>query len=151
MDTVTYPDARVADMVQRDFIPVRVKVKEDRQLTGDYLVTWTPNVVVADERGRVHYRIEGYVPPEEFMARLALGLGRFRFNRGQFDRARERFEEVARRHGGTDAGAEAQYWLGVTRYKESHDPAQLRPSWDQLARDYPESAWSKRAQIPVKS
>ncbi len=68
--------------------------------------------------------------------------------RKRFAQAGARFEEVARRHPGTDAGAEALYWLGVANYKESHDPAQLRAGWQRLAQEYPDSAWAERTHIP---
>ena len=55
-----------------------------------------------------------------------------------------------RRPAGTDAGAEALYWLGVAHYKLAHDAAQLRPSWQRLAREYPSSEWARRTQIPGK-
>ncbi len=82
--------------------------------------------MLADEDGKVRYRIEGYLPPEDFIAQLALGLGRTDLDRQQFDRAAHHFEEVTKRHRGTDAAAQALYWLGVARYKGSKDPGQLR-------------------------
>ena len=151
MDTVTYPDARVARFVQDHFVPVKVMVKQNPQVAEQFTVNWTPNVVIADDRGKVHYRVEGYLPPDEFLAHLSLGVGKYWLNRKQFDRARERFDEVARRHARTDAGAEALYWLGVAQYKQSHDPAQLRPSWQRLAQEYPDSEWAQRTRIPGKS
>ena len=151
MDTVTYPDQRVAHFITGHFIPARVRVKENPQPAEDYLVSWTPNVVIADDRGKVHYRVEGYLPPEEFVARLSLGIGKYWLDRKQFAPAKERFDEVARRHPETDAGAEALYWLGVAQYMLSHDPAQLRPSWQKLAQEYPDSEWTKRTHIPSAS
>jgi hypothetical protein len=151
MDTVTYPDSRVVEFVERHFAPVRLRVKEAKGLAGEYLVSWTPNVVVADDRGRVHYRVEGYLPPDDFIAHLSLGAGKFLLNREEFAGAADRFDEVARRHAGTDAGAEALYWLAVARYKTAHDPAQLRAGWDRLTRDYRDSEWARRAQIPSKA
>jgi len=151
MDTVTYPDPRVAEFVEHHFLPVRLKVKEDPALVENYLVSWTPNMVMADEKDRVHYRVEGYLPPEDLVAHLSLGIGKFWLNRKQFEQAQGRFEEVSQRHPGTAAGAEALYWLGVFQYKQSHDPGQLRPSWQRLAREYPESEWTRRTQIPGRS
>jgi hypothetical protein len=150
MDTVTYPEPRVAHFIMQHFVPVRVRVKENRGLVDDFLVSWTPNVVVTDDRGRVHDRVEGYLPSEDFVAHLALGAGQYLLNRGQFAPAAERFEEVAQRHTGSDAGAQALYWLGVARYKPTHDPAQLRSIWQRLAREYPASEWTRRTEIPSK-
>jgi len=151
MDTVTYPDSRVARFLVDHFVPARLAVKQNPRLVEEYLVAWAPNVVVADEQGKVHYRVEGYLPPEEFVARLSLGVGRYWLNRKQFAQAQERFDEVSRRHAGTDAGAEALYWLGIAQYKQSHDAAQLRPSWQRLAEQYPDNEWAKRTRIPGKS
>jgi hypothetical protein len=151
MDTVTYPDQRVAEFIEHHFLPVRVKVKQNAELAERYLVSWTPNVVAADEQGRVHYRVEGYLGPEDFIAHLSLAAGKFWLNRKQFAQAAARFEEVSQRHAATDAGAEALYWLGVARYKQAHDPAQLRPAWQKLAQEYPDSEWTRRTKIPTTS
>jgi hypothetical protein len=150
MDTVTYPDPRVVAFVEQDCVPVRVVVKDNANLVDEYLVGWTPNVVIADARGRVHYRVEGFLPPEEFVARLSIGAGKFLLNGKRFDEAAARFEGVVARHPGTATAAEALYWLGIARYKESHDPGELRPSWDRLAREFPDSEWATRTKIPGK-
>jgi len=151
MDTVTYPDPRVADFIEKLVVPVRIVIRDNRDLANEYLVSWTPNVVIADERGRVHFRIEGYLPPVEFVARLSLGVGKFDLNRGKFNDAAARFEEVSRRHAKTDAGAEALYWLAVTHFKKDHNVADLKSGWEQLAREYPDSEWTVRTKIPHKS
>jgi thioredoxin-related protein len=83
MDAVTYPDARVSNFIQQDCVPVRVAAKDNPALVSEYLVGWTPNVVIADDRGRVHYRVEGFLPPEEFVARLSLGVGKFLLHGGR--------------------------------------------------------------------
>jgi len=151
MDTVTYPDPRVAEFIEKHAVPVRVVIRENRELAEEYRVSWTPNVVIADENGRVHYRIEGYLPPVEFLGRLSLGIGKFDLNRGRFDEATGRFEEVSRRHAKSEAGAEALYWLGVARFKKTHNAADLKSSWEQLAREYSNSEWTVRTRIPQKS
>jgi tetratricopeptide (TPR) repeat protein len=150
MDTVTYPDPRVAAFIGQHFVPVRVMVKEKPDVAASYDVSWTPSVVLDDGSGKARYRTEGYLPPEDFVAQLALGLGRYELDRQQFDRAAHHFEEVNQRHRGTDAAAQALYWHGVARYKASKDPAQLRPSWDRLIKEYPQSDWAKRANVPKK-
>jgi Thioredoxin-like domain/Tetratricopeptide repeat len=151
MDTVTYPDPRVAEFVEQHLVPVKIAIRDNKDLAEQYHVSWTPNVVIADEDGHVHYRIEGYLPPEDFLARLSLGLGEYELNRQQFADAAHRFEEVAQRHPETEAEAEALYWLGVAHFKETHDPSQLKSSWSQLAKKFPDSVWTRRTQIPSKS
>ena len=148
MDTVTYPDPRVAEFVEGHFIPAKIVIKENPQLAKEHLVSWTPNVVILCDKGKLHSRIEGFFQPTDLLARLSLGLGRYYLNRKEFELAGERFQEVADRHAGSEAGAEALYWLGVAHYKASHDPKLLRSSWQRLAQEYPNSEWTKRSQIP---
>jgi hypothetical protein len=145
MDTVTYPDQRVTELVERHCVPFRVNVEKNGQLADEYLVSWAPNVVIADDQGKAQYRIEGFLPPEDFMAHLSIGVGKWLLNSKRFEEAAERFEEVSERHQGTEMAAEAIYWLGVVRFKESGDASQLQPSWQRLAHEYPHSVWAKRS------
>ena len=151
MDTVTYPDNRVSSYVGRHFVPIKIVMKEKPDLVAAYNVMWAPNIIVSDETGKVYYRIEGFLPPPDFIGQVALAMGRYQFERQQFAAAAHHFEEVAQRHQGTDAGAQALYWLGVAQFKNSKDPATLRPSWEKLVREYPKSEWAKRANVPKKS
>jgi len=148
MDSITYPDARVAEFIGKHFIPVKIKVRDRPDIAAGYDVNWTPSVLIGDETGRAHFRVEGFVPPEDFVAQLALGLGRLELDRQRFPGAIHHFEAVAQRHRGSEAAAQALYWLSVARYKESKDPAQLREGWTVLISDYPRSDWAKRADIP---
>jgi hypothetical protein len=148
MDTVTYPNDETGNFIGRHLTPVKLHVKQHADTARDYLATWTPNIVVADAEGRIHYRLEGYLPPETFVGRLSLAVGRFRFNRGEYDAAAERFEEVARRHTGTAAGAEAAYWQAVVDYKRSGDVSRLLSGWKKLRDEYPDTEWAERANVP---
>jgi tetratricopeptide (TPR) repeat protein len=151
MDTVTYPDGRISSYIAKHFVPVKVNVREKPDVAAAFDATWTPNVVLADDAGKPHYRIEGYLPPEDFIGQLSLGLGRYYLDRQEWPQAIHHFEEVAKLHGKSDLGAQALYWLGVANYKKSKDPAQLRPSWERLIREYPNSEWAKRANVPKKT
>ena len=53
MDTVSYPDHRVAEFIEQHFVAAKLLVKQNRQLAEEYLVSWTPHVVIADEQGKV--------------------------------------------------------------------------------------------------
>ena len=97
MDTVTYPDHHVAHFIEEHFIPARVLTKDNPQLLKEYFVAWTPNIVITDEHGKVHYRVEGFLQPQDFVAKLSLGAGRYHLNRQEYDQAAERFEAVAER------------------------------------------------------
>ncbi len=57
------------------------------------------------------------------------------------------FQEVLVRYPKADAAPEAQYYLGVAKYKASHDPKELKLGLEVLQRDYPNSEWTKKAQV----
>jgi len=148
LENVTYSDARVAEFIAKHYIPVKIKVRDRPDIAAGYDVNWTPTVLIGDQTGRAHFRVEGFLPPEDFVAQLALGLGRFELAHQQFPRAIHHFEEVAQRHRCSDAAAQSLYWLWVARYKHSKDPAQLREAWNILLKEYPQGDWAKRANIP---
>jgi Thioredoxin-like domain/Tetratricopeptide repeat len=148
MENETYPDPRVVEYLDGHFVPVRLMVRDKQAVATEYLVSWTPNIVIADRRGRVHHRIEGFLPPTDFIAQLSLGEGKYFLNLLRYRDAAARFEEVAERHSGSEAAAQALYWLGVARFKESHDAADLQTSWQRVAHEYPESEWAQRTRIP---
>ena len=86
------------------------------------------------------------LPPEDFIAQIILGKGKVEFDLDRFEQAIQCFQEVLVRYPKTDAAPEAQYYLGVAKYKASHDPKQLKLGLEGLQRDYPNSEWTKKAQ-----
>ena len=51
------------------------------------------------------------------------------------------------RHPGSDAGAEAQYWEGVSRYKRTDDPSALVDTARAFQDAYSDSPWAKKASV----
>jgi len=148
MDTVTYPDPRVVSFVRDHFVAVKLPVKKHANVAAEYFVVWTPAIILADNRGKAHDRIEGYLEPELLIAHLSLGLGKYWLHLKKSEEAAHRFEEVAQRHMDSEIGAEALYWLGVADYRRTKDPKQLHLSWDMLAARAPNSEWARRTQVP---
>ena len=110
-------------------------------------VRWTPTIIFLDVNGNEHHRFIGYLPPEDFIAQLILGKGKVEFNRDDFEKAMQCFQEILVRFPQADASPEAQYFLGVAKYKASHDPKELKNGWEALERDYPNSEWAKKARV----
>jgi hypothetical protein len=148
METVTYSDEAVSDFIRQHFVAVRIPVKEQRDVVEKYLVSWTPTVIVADHEGQPHYRVEGYLSPEDMLQQLLLAEARLQFDGKEFDAAAKFYGEVVTQYPGTDAAAEAMYWSPVAAYKRSHDKSQLLRGWKELREKMPDSAWARRATIP---
>lgn len=134
-----------------NFIPARIHVREqpeDWKRFGErFGVQWTPTILIVDATGAERHRIEGFLPVEDFLAQLMLGLAQSAFARQQYPEAERRYREVVERFPRTDAAPEALYWAGVARYKASNDPGALAQTGVAFTRQYQDSAWAKKASV----
>ncbi|MGH9331670.1 MAG: thioredoxin fold domain-containing protein [Vicinamibacterales bacterium] len=151
MDAEVYPDPRVVQLVEEHFVPVRVHVKEQaddfKRLGARYGAQWTPTILVLDSSGEERHRTEGFLPADDFIAQLVLGLAKSAFARGDFAEAERRFREIVDRYPSTDAAPEALYWAGVARYKATNDPAALAATAAAFRQRYQETSWAKKASV----
>ncbi len=145
-----YSNPQVVECIKTHFVPVRVHVREQHEefqrLGARFSAQWTPTILVIDADGVVRHRIDGFLPAEDFLTQLILGLGHAAFAAGQFATAEERFRDVVDQHGFADAAPEALYWAGVARYKAGGDATVLKETADAFEK-YPESAWAKKASV----
>jgi TolA-binding protein len=122
-------------------------MKENPQGFQRFSAQWTPTMIVADPDGTERYRFEGYLPAEDFMAHLALGLAKAAFARGDWASAERGFQTVLDRHPQSEVAPEALYWSGVSRYKASGDPTTLRETARAFQSRYTDSSWAKKASV----
>lgn len=146
-----YPDERVARLITENFIPARVHVKDqaaDFQRFGErYNAQWTPTTIFLDPEGVERHRIEGFLPNDDFLGQLMIGLGHLAFRGGDYAAAQRWFQRVVDTLPKTDAAPEAQYWAGVSRYKASGDPSALGATAKAFKDRYQDSAWAKKASV----
>ena len=145
MDAVTYPDERVAGFLNASVIPVRLAFNA-KPYAKDFNVMWTPTLITLDENGKEHYRTVGFLPPAELIPSVLMGIAKAHFDLGRLTEALTVMEKILAEYPGSRAAPEAVYYAGVTRYKSTHDPKQLRAAYDKLAAEYASSAWAERAQ-----
>jgi TolA-binding protein len=143
LGAVTYREPTVADTINERFAAVQVNTLEEsaQPVIERYRQAWTPDVRVLAPDGYELYRWNGYLPPFEFIPQLLAAQAQALLRMGDLDRAASVYEEVLRRFPTSAVAAEAQYYLGVAKYKGSHEPNDLAGSWDQLRSRYPESIW----------
>lgn len=108
---------------------------------------WTPTIVILDPDGREVHRIEGFLPGDDFLAQLHIGLGQVAMSAKRFTDAEREFHQVVQELPDTDAAPEAQYWRGVSKYKGSNDPAALKETAEAFKKRYSDSTWAKKASI----
>ena len=137
----------MASFIHDNFIPVEAHVKEHPAWFKRFDAIWTPTVLVLDSGGHERYRIEGYLPKDEFRARLELALARLDALRKDWASAEKRYANVVERYGDTKIAAEALYWRDVAKYSQSHDAAPLQSVSRELRERFPDSEWAVKASV----
>jgi Tetratricopeptide repeat/Thioredoxin-like domain len=146
-----YTDPRVVEFVQQHFTPVRAHVRENgdefKRLGSRFNAQWTPTILIVDSEGNERHRIEGFLPADDFLAQLTLGLAKSAFARGKFDEAERYFRSVVDAHPDTEAAPEALYWAGVSRYKDANDASALGATARAFSTRYTDTSWAKKASV----
>ena len=101
-------------------------------------------MVILDSNGEESYRLEGYLPKEEFRAQLELGLARVAFMRKDWAAAEQQYTQVLERYPNSKAAPEALYWKGVSHYKATNDHTVLGELPEQFKQKYPDSIWAMK-------
>ena len=99
-------------------------------------------MLILDSNGKERFRIEGYLPKDEFRAQLELALARVAFMSKNWADAEHRYGEVVERYPNSKAAPEALYWKGVSRYKATNDHTVLGELPGQFEEKYPNSSWA---------
>jgi len=141
----------VVQLVTNEFLPIRVHVRDAdgvyARMTERLNANWTPTVLLLDENGVERHRIEGFLPTEDFLAQLKLGLAKSAFQRGRFDDAERRFRQVVTDHPQSEAAPEALYWAGVSRYKGTGDASALAETAQAFTNSYADTTWAKKSSV----
>lgn len=145
MDAVTYPNMEVFNFVTDKIVPLRVPA-DAQPIAADFKVTWTPTLVTLDYYGKEHHRTVGFLPPEELIPSLLLGMGKTDFDTTQFNDAIIHLNTLLNGYPRSAAAPEAIYLRGVSRYKSTLEAKPLKEAYEKLKAEYPESEWTKRAQ-----
>lgn len=146
-----YVDPEVKEFITQHFLPVRVHVRDQAQafqrLGERFGAQWTPTILIVAPDGTERHRIEGFLPKDDFLAQLTIGLAKSEFARNRFAGAKRWYDQVIERYPATEAGPEAQYWAGVAEYKESGDAAALAATAKRFTQRYSDTTWAKKASV----
>ena len=144
MGAVTFPDAKVIAFIKQNVIPVRLP-HDHKPLAEQFQVKWTPALVTLDTEGKEHHRTVGFLSPEELIPSLLLGKAKIDFDHEDFAKALVSLEALLKDYPKSGAAPEAIFLRGVCGYKSTHTPKPLKEAYEKLAKDYPDSEWTKRA------
>ena len=86
---VNFRDAKIVEKTQRNFVGIAMNIFGDREVTWTdgrrmpekafarmLKIQFTPTLVFFDAKGRVAHRINGYLPPGEFLGALDAAIGK---------------------------------------------------------------------------
>ena len=146
MDAVSYPHPKVIEFFAKNLVAVRVLINS-QPLPKKFKVQWTPTLILLDEQGEEHNRTVGFLPPDELLPSMLLGLGKSYFDREQLKEAEHTFQELLSAYPRSDSSAEAAYYLGVSRYKQTHNADELKKTIQHLQKEFPQSEWARRASV----
>ena len=96
-------------------------------------------MLILDPNGVERFRLEGYLPKDEFRAQLELGLARVAFMSKHWAEAETRYTAVLENYPDSKAAPEALYWKGVSQYKATNDHRVLGELPGQFHEKYPDS------------
>jgi len=133
----SYNDLKTSDFIHKNFVPVKIHLKERPAWFHRFDAVWTPTVLLLDSDGRERVRLEGYLPNADFLAALQAGLGRIAFVHKQYADAERWYGDVVKGFAQSHLAAEAMYWGAVTHYKATNDHAVLGKVAEGLQRTYP--------------
>jgi hypothetical protein len=123
-------------------VPLEAHIKEHPAYFHRFDSVWTPTILILDSNGEERYRIEGYLPKDEFRAALEVGLARVAFMSKNWAEAERRYAEVLEKYPDTKSAPEALYWKGVSHYKATNDHTILGELPAQFQQRYPDSVWA---------
>jgi TolA-binding protein len=95
-----------------------------------------------DSKGVERYRLEGYLPKDEFRVQLELGLARVAFMTKNWADAERRYAAIVEQYPNAKEAPAALYWKGVSRYKATNDHTVLSEIPKQFREKYPDSIWA---------
>jgi TolA-binding protein len=107
-------------------------------------VNWTPSVFFLDAEGKVWHSFIGFLPPEDYLAELRLGLGRVAFGVHNYEEAVWDFRSVVESHPRSALVPQALYWLGVAEFKATKNVENLKQRWKTLTQDHPSDIWARK-------
>lgn len=135
------------EFISRNFVPVRIHVKERLQDFARFNAVWTPTLSLCEADGTERHRFVGFYPLDEFLAQLSLGVAKAAFGRRQFEEALHGFENVAADFPYTDAAPEAVYWAAASAFKATGDGEFLEKGRQALEERCPRSIWTTKATV----
>ncbi len=148
MNAGPYSNEKVQTFIGEEYVPLKSQCfwKQRTELMKQFDIVWTPTFLIHDSGGRVHRKLVGYIPADDFLAQLKFGKGMIFIEKERNEEAIKWFGKVIEEHPGAGVVPETVFFLGVAQYKKTHEANALRRVYDTLTEKYTHSEWARRAQ-----
>lgn len=144
MDTVTYPDEKVIEIVNKHSSPFRIPHTANLEIL-DRDVEWTPALFMMTPQGILLQESIGFMPPEELVPWILLGKGKMQFQQKEMDHTANLTNSVLSDYPNSHWAPEALYWKSVALFRSTQNASALQQGYDRLKKQYPDSIWAKKA------
>lgn len=102
-------------------------------------------MIITDPNGKERWRLEGYLPKDEFGANLQMGRARVAVMDKDWSEAERRYAAVLTTYPDSKYAPEATYWHGVSVYQKTHEHEALSDVARTFTEKYRNSAWALRS------
>lgn len=141
----TLPKMSVIDKIGDNFVAVMLDIEVAKDLVASYGVDWTPTFIVADSSGKEDTRWVGYLPEDDYLGMLDMGIAKHSFRKGDYKDAERLLDSVVIKYPLTELAPEACYYIGVARYRMTGDASWLYKAYANLKDMYPDSPWTLKS------
>ncbi len=135
----TYAHPKVAEELEKYFVPLRLDIIVEREVRRRYGAYWTPSFYFLDYKGTSYYSFNGYFPPEEFRILLRAGFAEASIPKGRFAEAKEflqaDFNELKR----NNLAPKIIVLSGMIDFLQDRNDAKFRALMKSVKEEYPES------------
>jgi len=151
MESTTYHDENVMTSLN-DFVFLKYNTKNVqknfRELFPTIGLGWTPSFYIYSPDGKIMRNMLGYLPPEQIIMELKLGLGQSYMRSSQYGEAIKIFKDTFSSTKETNYIQEGLYYAGVAAYYQFNGSLdELSVYWNELLDKYPNSLWAQRADV----
>jgi len=145
LEQETLADPEVRAQIADRFVPVRLHLFQDRAITREWQIFWTPTVLFGDRSGKIRYTSVNYLPAAEFLDAMDIGEALVAMRWQDWSTAISRLEDAEARHPNGPLTAEAIYWRGMAEYfRDGKSSASAKRVWVAIQERFPDSIWAKR-------
>lgn len=146
MELTAFSKKELLSRLAKEFVLLRITPNTPTDFRT-YNVNATPALLILGPTGMGYERFTGFLDKQGLMAFCLIGLGKWRYDIGQADIARDHVEELTSLYPGSVYAPEGLFLRGIYRYQTTKDRSHLKESYDTLARQYPDSPWVKRSRL----